>query len=530
MKKNIITKIFIVFIIALMGLAIYIIYNGKWSKDNKEDYTLNENIQNTEYSKEINIGISNFDNINPLITNNKEVINISKLIFESLVELDENYVAKMCLAKEIAKINSKSYLIKINNEIKWEDGDVLTIDDIEYTINALKEGKSIYSENVINIKNTQRIDNQTLRIDLENEDCYFQYKMIFPIMQKKYYNNESLYTSSKIPKGTGIYKIKEITAEKVILELNENRRNKTVNPKIETINIFLFSDMGELYNSFKIGNIDIINTSNINYQKYIGTIGYKVKEYKGRNYDFLSLNCNNELFNKKEVRKAISYAIDKSEIVSSVYNNQYCIADNPLDFGSYLYTSENLSLGYNPEQTKKILSEDGWKVKNEIWQKEDSKGDIIKLDFNLVVQSSNQDRVKVAEIIKEELKEVNINVNIKEVSDEQYTKYLNTKDYDIILTGISNGFDQNIEYFYGENNLANYKNENVKKDVLESRNITNIENLKEKYKSIFENVQDDMPYIGLYRNKNFIIQNKNVNGDIKPNNYSLFYYIETWYK
>ena len=37
--------------------------------------------------------------------------------------------------------------------------------------------------------------------------------------------------------------------------------------------------MGEVYNAFKIGNIDLIPTSNSNFNQYIGTIGFNVKEY-----------------------------------------------------------------------------------------------------------------------------------------------------------------------------------------------------------------------------------------------------------
>ena len=39
-----------------------------------------------------------------------------------------------------------------------------------------------------------------------------------------------------------------------------------------------------------------------------------IKEYKGREYDFLSLNCNDYLMKEKSIRQAISLAIDKENI------------------------------------------------------------------------------------------------------------------------------------------------------------------------------------------------------------------------
>ena len=115
--------------------------------------------------------------------------------------------------------------------------------------------------------------------------------------------------------------------------------------------------MGEAYNSFKIGNTDLINTSNPNFQEYIGTIGFYKTEYTGREFDFLSLNCADNILQDVSVRKALSYAIDKDNIVSSIFNNQNIVAEYPLDYGNYLYTANEASSGYNAEQAKKVLEE-----------------------------------------------------------------------------------------------------------------------------------------------------------------------------
>ncbi len=36
-------------------------------------------------------------------------------------------------------------------------------------------------------------------------------------------------------------------------------------------------------------------------------------------------------------------------------------------------------------------------------------------------------------------------------------------------------------------------------------------------------MNEEVPYIGLYRNKNILILNANVGGNFTPNNYNLFY-------
>lgn len=100
--------------------------------------------------------------------------------------------------------------------------------------------------------------------------------------------------------------------------------------------------------------IDFITTKNINFQDYIGTMGYNKKIICNRNFDFLKFNIN-----APEVVQAIMYGINKNEIVYKIYNNLYCIAEFPLQYGNYLYKG-NIKYEYNINKAKQILKEAGW--------------------------------------------------------------------------------------------------------------------------------------------------------------------------
>lgn len=276
-----------------------------------------------------------------MLSNNKEVLNIDKLIFEPLITIDENYKTELCLASECSKTSDTSYVIKIDNNKKWHDGSPLIAKDIQFTIDRLKERKSIYSYNVEKVISVEILDASTVKINLSEEVPFFEYNLTFPILPNNYYLGEDFFASVKTPIGTGMFKITSIDSSNITLSKNEkwwNKENK--NSKIETIQIKLYSEIGELYNSFKLGNVDIFTTSNLNLEQYIGTIGYAKTEFKGREYDYLAFNCQDDILKNTEVRKAIEYAIDKNNIVSSIYNNQYYVADFPLDYGNYLYNND----------------------------------------------------------------------------------------------------------------------------------------------------------------------------------------------
>ena len=488
MKERIMKRLFLLSAIIIIIIAIVIVRK----QGNNQQQSINQMAEEKTYRTELRIGISAVDSFDPIISSNKNVQDVSKLIYESLVTLDENYKIKGVLATEWAKTAENSYIIKLKQGIKWHNGNEFTANDVEFTINKIKQEKnSIYKVNVENISQITIIDNYTIRLDLLNDEAFFEYNLIFPIQ------NSSDYTI-----GTGLYKINQMEQNKVELTRNQYKEN-IENVQIKTITVKNYSTMGEAYNDFKIGNIDIINTDNLDYSNYIGTLGYTVRNFYGRNFDLLCMNTKNTALYNIEVRKAISFAIDKNLIVSSIFNNKYYVANYPLDYGNWLYSNQDTSSGYNPEQSKKILEENGWEYKNNVWQKSiDNKN--VQLKFNLLVSSNNELRIKVAESIKQQLEEVGIKINITKVSS--INSYVQNKNYDIALVQISTGVSPDLSIFFGDNNLINYKNPEVI--------------------SIIDEI--DIPFISLYFDNSVLIYNSKIVGAITPTWYNLYYNIENW--
>ena len=137
-------------------------------------------------------------------------------------------------------------------------------------------------------------------------------------------------------------------------------------------------------------------------------------------------------------------------------------------------------------------------------------------------------RCQVADIIKTQLESIGMVVSINKISDSQYNYYLANKNYQVLLAGVYNGFSPDVGYFYGEGNVANYYNEDVRSILSEVRNITDQKVLEEKYKALINKTKEDCAYIGLYRNMNFLIVNQSVVGNFEPSEFGVFYNFESW--
>lgn len=329
MKEKNFKIIFFTIIIILILFAIYLIIKNKDTMASDIKIVRKEN----EISNEIIIGITDFDTINPILSKSQDVQYISKLIYEPLINIGQDFKLEQGLATEWSQLDEKTYLIRLNEKKFWSNGEQFTAKDIEYTINYIKKQNTIYKENVKNIDKIEIINDYTIKIYLLEPEEKFEYMLCFPIICE----GQNI--------GTGKFYIDNANETEIVLKSKINEKK---------IVIKIYEDAAKLYNAFSQEEIDVVTTNNINFEEYIGTIGYNKKIICNRNFDYLKFDIDDI-----EVVKSILYAINKNEIIYKVYNNLYCKAEFPLQYGSYLY-NENIEYEYNVNKAKQILKDAGW--------------------------------------------------------------------------------------------------------------------------------------------------------------------------
>ena len=507
MKYVVFKYIFFAIAIIMVITASVIVFAGNRKAEDKEKYS-NFKI---DIDKEINIGICSFDTMNPVLTKNSDIQYLSKLLFRSLINITKDFRIKNDLAEECSKINDKTYIIKLKQDIKWHNGENLDVEDIRFTIENLKKIDTVYFENVKHIQQVELIDNYTIKIYLDEEVEFFKYLLTFPILSKNCYEQGTLKSITETPIGNGIFEIKTISEDEIILESKDRK-----------INIKIYDDMSKVYLNLEKENIDLLNTKNIEYENYTGKLGIESNLASDRKFDYIALNMNNKLLKDIEVRKAINYFIDRKKIIYEVFNNKYIQINFPINPENYLYKEEGDV--YDVNEGKKELLENGWQLRNNVWQKDGKK-----LEFYLLVNSNNKKRCEVAKLIKEELKENGIIINIMEANDYYYNQKLKYKNFDIILTGSILSISPELNTYFGEENICNYKNEEILSILKEIKNIEDEEVLKEKYLIIQEIYKEEIPFISLYVDTNYILYNSKIKGNFSHNWYNLYYNIDNWY-
>ena len=491
MKK--IKYVFYIVLIIIIAIAIWTIYKtGENNAEAKTNYT------KQKISKNITIGFIKYNTLNPILTTSKEIQYLSKLIYEPLINITQDFKTSNGIADEWSKLTNTSYIIKLNSNKYWHDGSKVKANDVKFTIENLKMLDTVYKNNVSKIAKVEIIDDYTIKIFLTEEVPFFEYLLCFPILEEDKYISGTLESKTENLIGSGKYKYNIVENEKIELQNIDNG-------KIITIKIY--DNNEKLYKAFSNNEIDIIITENYNYQRYMGKIGYEEERIVGRTFWYLIANIDDEF-----VKKSVNYAINRKDIIYNVFNDKYFEATFPLEYGSYL-AKEKRSI-FNKEQAKNILYENDYIYSN---------GKLKIKNLNLSINSSDEEQKLMSEIIEKNLTELGMKVNIQNLSDYEYKRRLKNKYYDFIIANTILNILPNIDEFIETNSETEY-------ELTQVNNTSNEEILANSYKILEEYYFNKSSYIGICFNSIIILHNQETLGDFTGNWYNIFYNIDTWYK
>ena len=497
----------------------------------------------------LSLGAFTPTHLNPIISQEEDGYHILKLIFESLITLDDEHRPKPLLAEDWAiENNGETIIFNLRKNVTWQDGEPFIAKDVAFTLDVLKskDVDSPYSQYVKNVKSYKILDEHKVEINLLGNQSGNLEVFIFPIIPShRYKKPKDVMTANKwTPIGTGYYKLnKYIQGREITLELNNDYWGKL--PYIENINIGLMGKKDQIVKTFETKGIDILRAMDNNWSHFTEDESLAIYPYNTQKYKFIAINHEREIFKNRNIRKAIQLSLDRQDMLEELYLSQGRIVDIPIPPHSWLYDKDISTLSYNLNDSKRLVSESGWeklldddegeggnnKTKKE--KKQDKKKN--KLEFELLVKGGDQLRIQEAQMIKKSIEAIGINVNIKELSSEKINESIKKKDFDAILTGWDLSFIPDLTFaFHSEEidegqNFISYRNNTINKLLNEASRHKTEEEREKVYSDLQSKLSEDLPYINLYFKSSALIVNKRIKGPISPTDYNIFNNIEEWF-
>ncbi|MFA6194921.1 MAG: peptide ABC transporter substrate-binding protein [Patescibacteria group bacterium] len=450
--------------------------------------------------------------INPLYAVNRDVdSDLSRLVYSSLFKYDQNGALVNDLAESVVINNDKEYIIKIKEGTKWSDGNKLTIDDVIFTIDAIKnvDYRSPLRASLSGVE-AEKIDERTIKLTLGSPYSPFLEALTFGILPKSVWENinpssAALSELNLKPIGSGLYKFKSLLKNKDgdLKEYNliVNDDYYSQKPYIKSIKFKFFVDYAEA-----IKSLNDKQTDGLSYLPFEERSELLAKDSLSFNELvrpqiislFFTYNKDKAL-DDKIVRVSLTQAIDKNQIIKDVFDGVYQRADGPILANSFAYNSQIKNYEYSPLEAS-----------------ENIKNKLATTTLTVIDSGSN---VSVAEKIKVYWEKIGVTVQLKIIPGEQAASVIKNRDFEILLYGESIGGDPDVYAFWHSSqigskglNLAGYNNQAVDTLLMEARTTTNLEERKAKYQKFQEYINNDVPAIFLYSPTYTYVQAKKIKG------------------
>ncbi|MBN8569215.1 MAG: hypothetical protein J0M18_06260 [Ignavibacteria bacterium] len=417
----------------------------------------------------------------PTVTNDASATDIYELIFDALLRLNrETYELEGNIAKGLPVISDDhlTYTFDLKENVKFSDGRPLTGEDIIFTMKTIKipfvdaQALRNYFDDV---KNVELVDGNKYKVkftmsrpyfraiyslgdmritpkhilDPRNETDKFTFEELanaqksldpkkYPEMQKyaDFFNSQEVARDPKYVIGSGPYKLEKwATGQAITIARNESYWDQGKVPNYANKIVFkIIQDQNAAVVAAKNKEVDymfVIQPADF-FENVKNPEQFNIKKALVLEPTYVYIAWNNErpLFKDKKVRWALSYAVDRQNIIDKLLFSAAVPIQSHIFYKSKFLNDKLPPIDYNMEKAKQLLEEAGWK---------DSDGDGVrdkvvdgkKMDFKFTfVNNNNPKRKKVMLIVIESLKQLGIQADLQEYEWSVFLDKTKKHDYD----------------------------------------------------------------------------------------------------
>ncbi|WP_017652045.1 ABC transporter substrate-binding protein [Fortiea contorta] len=423
-----------------------------------------------------------------------EFPNIFGLTYEGLIT--ENYETgkvEPALAESWQISDDKLKIVfTLRENLKWSDGQPLTVDDVVFTYNDIYLNEAIPTDvrDVMRIGESKKlptvkkVDNRRVEFTIPEPFAPFLRTTTGAPILPAHALRESVTTKDGDGKPNflqkwgvdtppdqlivnGPYKLERYdTSQRIIFRRNPHfwRKDAQGNPQpyIERIIWQIVESTDTALLQFRSGGLDTVAVSPDYFsllkvqEKQGGFKIYNGGPGSGTTFVFFNLNkgkrdgkplvdpIKSRWFNTVEFRQAVAYAIDRKTMINNTFRGLGQPQNSPISVQSpyYLSAEEGLKVyEYNLEKARQLLIKAGFKY-NQRNQLKDASGNQVR--FTLLTNAGNKIREALGSQIKQDLSKIGIQVDFTPLAWNTYTdKLSNTLEWEAGLIGFTGGLEPN---------------------------------------------------------------------------------------
>lgn len=467
---------------------------------------------------------------------------VNYTLFDSFIEVkpDGTYQNSLADKVEVSEDGLK-YTYHLKKGVTFTDGTPMTVKDYYFTLKTFMDasydgqsdplswnivGAKEYNEGKAKeISGVKIIDDHTVEVSLT------EYTALTPvelggiyILPEHYYGKD--YVQGKLdgvkklndkPLGSGQYKLVSFKpGQEVVFEANENYFRGA--PKVKNL-IYKTTTNTTNLPMLQQGETDMeegvsVSEDNVEALKAMGFVDISLLPNNG--YGYIAFNHKLSKFQDVKVRKALVYGLNRKEIVEGIYGPYADVINIPESTVSWAFTSENIEpYDFSLDKAKQLLDEAGWKLNSKGQREKD--GEVFKINFSAT--ADNPVVEALLPIMTQNYKELGIEIAAETLDFNAIMDKSNTGDFDMYFAawGLTPDPDNTVYITNGSQNDYGYSNPKVDELMAKGKKTLDIEERKQIYKEMYQELNKDVPVILMYQRKNMLAINGRLDGfDVSP--------------
>ena len=442
---------------------------------------------------------------------------ISAKIFNGLVKLDErlNVIPDIAGSWEVLN-GGTTYIFHLKQGVKYTNNRIVIADDFKYSfkrilspfgkspntwvLERISGAKDFMQGRSPDISGIEVRDPYTLKIKLDQPFSPFLYLLTMTAAYVVPHEEVEKFGAdfSSHPVGTGPFKLKEWRNNNEII-LTRNNQYFSESAKIEGIVYRVIPEDLTAITEFELGNIDVITVPASEYSRYRADPEWKkyLSSVNGLNTYYLGFNCSRPPFDNPDLRKAVSYGIDREKILKTFYENRGRLAEGPVpDILRKWQTKPPYP--FDPRKAMKIIDTLGMKDR--------------KVLFYI---TSDQEVIDMAEIIQSYLQRAGLRAEIKQLEWSAYKAAINNGEADMFWLGWWADYPDPENFlfplFHSSNhgasgNRSRYTNKEVDRLIEAGQRALNISERNEYYRSAEKIITEEAPWVFFWHKTDFTLR------------------------
>ncbi|MFN0207702.1 MAG: ABC transporter substrate-binding protein [Planctomycetota bacterium] len=447
--------------------------------------------------------------LGPFASSDSET-NIASLVFPTLMNLKFNKELEHVpgLAEKYERAADGKTITFYLKDAQWDDGKPIVASDFVFTYKLIAnpDFESDKREYLERIESVEAVDAKTIRFKYKNS--YYPDNQISDanvgVLPEHIYKNLTPAEArgserAFMPVGHGRFRVASHDGNKLfVLERNPNSKVDNVAYLKRVIFYYTSASPEAAKNHLLAGDVDAIDTSRVDDAELILSKGGYTGVVRGlRSIDFVAWNIKNPLFADREIRRALTLAINRGGINSDVFNSkQPGVCAEPV--GTIPPAMETAivkdlkPLPFDRLEAARIFDRKGWKLGAGGIREKDGK----KFTFKLSVNTDTPRRAQTANMIQQDLRAVGIDVQIDGMAFAALRPRAAAREYDAIIYG----FQASLQLKQGEvwntgaaHNYSNYSSAEVDEIISKVGDENDVTKLRELLKRLQRIVYEDQP-------------------------------------